>query len=60
VTDGGSDDEEHSQDRKAGASEDRSEGQTLPLRQVPQTKPETCNNARPLVLPELLTFGIDG
>src|SRR5581483_1714042 len=36
VTDGGSDGEEHSQDQKAGASEDRREGQTLPLRQVPQ------------------------
>ena len=52
--------EVHSQDRQEITAQNRREGQTLPLRQVPQTKPETCNNARPLVLPELLTFGIDG
>jgi hypothetical protein len=26
---------------------------------VPQTKPKTCKNSRPLVLPELSEFGID-
>jgi hypothetical protein len=45
--------EEHSQDRQEVTPEDRREGQTLPLRQVPEEKPETCNNSRPLVLPEL-------
>jgi hypothetical protein len=33
----GFDGEELSQDRKKGAPENRREGQTLPLRQVPQT-----------------------
>lgn len=33
------DDEEHSQDRKEGTTQDRRERQTLPLRQVPKTKP---------------------
>ena len=42
-----------SQDWKAEPPENRREGQTLSLRQVPQTKPETCQDARPLVLPEL-------
>jgi hypothetical protein len=37
----GSDGEEHIQIRKERSSENRREGQTLPLRQVPQTKPET-------------------
>jgi len=53
VTDGDSDGKEDSQDRKKGASENRLERQTLPLRQVPQTKPETCKNSGPLVLSEL-------
>ena len=54
---GGSDGEEHLQERKANPTENRREGQTLPLRQVPQTKPETCENPSPLVLPELLEGG---
>ena len=53
VTDGSSDGEELSQDWKKGAPEDRNQGQTLPLRQVPQAKPEACQDAGPLVLPEL-------
>ena len=44
--------EEHSQDWKEVAPENRRERQTLPLRQVPQTKPETRKDSRPLVLPE--------
>jgi hypothetical protein len=54
---GGCDGEEHFQDRQADSPENRREGQTLPLRQVPQTKPETCQNSRFLVLPELLEGG---
>ena len=53
VTDRGSDVEELSQDRKKGTSENRRERQTLPLHQVPQTKPETREDFRPLVLSEL-------
>ena len=45
--------EEHSQDWKADTPENRREGQTLPLRQVPQAKPEACQDAGPLVLPQL-------
>ena len=54
---GGCDGEEHSQDRQADPSENRREGQTLPLRQVPESRPETCEDSRPLVLPELLEGG---
>ena len=54
------DGEELSQDWKADAPEDRREGQAIPLRHVPQAKPETCKNSRPLVLPDLLEFEIDG
>jgi len=53
VTDRGSDGEELSQDWQKGASENRRERQTLPLRQVPQKKPEACEDACSLVLPEL-------
>jgi hypothetical protein len=49
----GFDGEELSQDRKKGAPENRREGQTLPLRQVPQKKPETCQDTRTLVLSKL-------
>ena len=44
---------ELSQDRKEGPAQDRREGQTLPLRQVPQAKPEAREDACPLVLPGL-------
>jgi hypothetical protein len=50
---GGSDGKEHSQHWKKGAPENRLQRQAVSLRQVPQTKPETCENSRPLVLPEL-------
>jgi hypothetical protein len=45
------DGEEHSQDRKENAPENRREGQTLALRQVPKKKSETCQSFRPVVLP---------
>ena len=48
------DGEEHAQDWKADTPENRREGQTLPLRQVPEAKPEACQDAGPLVLPQLL------
>src|SRR5882724_11650906 len=48
-----SDGEEHTQDGKEGTPENRREGQTLPLRRVPQEKPTACQDSRPLVLPEL-------
>ena len=54
VKDGGSDGEELSQDRKKGAPENCREGQTLLLRQVPQKKPETCQDPGPVVLSEML------
>ena len=57
---GGCDGEEHSQDRQENLTENRRERQTLPLRQVPQEKPETCKNTCPLVLLKLLEVGIDG
>jgi hypothetical protein len=47
------DGEEHSQDWKADTPENRREGQTLPLRQVPQAQREACQHAGPLVLPQL-------
>ena len=45
------DGEEHAQNWQADTPEDRREGQTLPLRQVPQAQPEACQDAGPLVLP---------
>jgi hypothetical protein len=50
---GGCDGEEHFQNRKEGASKNGYQGQTLPLRQVSQKKPETCENSRSLVLSQL-------
>jgi hypothetical protein len=41
------------QDWKADTPENRREGQTLPLRQVPQAQPEACQDAGPVVLPKL-------
>ena len=46
--------EEHSEDGQADAPEDRRERQAIPLRKVPQAKPETCKDGRPLVLLKLL------
>src|SRR5207247_111672 len=54
---GGSDGEEHSQDRKESPPENRRQGQALPVRQVPQEKPETYQDPRPLVLPQLPEYG---
>jgi len=48
---GCSDGDEHSQDRKESTPENCHQGQTLPLRQMPQTKSEACENACSLVLP---------
>ena len=48
------DGEEHFQKRKEGLTENCREGQTLPLRQVPQAKPEAGKDARSVVLLELL------
>jgi hypothetical protein len=45
--------QELSQDWKADPPENRSEGQTLPLRHVPQAQPEACQDAGSLVLPQL-------
>jgi hypothetical protein len=45
--------EKRSQDRKADTPENRREGQTLPLRQVPQAQPKAGQHAGPLVLPQL-------
>jgi hypothetical protein len=42
------DGEELSQDWKADTPENRHEGQTLPLRQVPEAKPEACQDAGPV------------
>jgi hypothetical protein len=53
VTDRGSDGEKLPQVWKEGSPENCHEGQTLPLREVPQTKPETREDSRPLVLPGL-------
>jgi hypothetical protein len=47
----GSDGEEHSQDRKESAPQNCRSRQTLPMRPVPQKKPETCQEPRSLVLP---------
>jgi hypothetical protein len=47
------DGEELPQDRQKGAPENRQEGQTLPQRQVPQKKPETCQDASTLVLSKM-------
>ena len=54
MTDGGFDSEELSQDRTKGASENRRERQAVPLRQVPEAKPEAGQDARSVVLPQLL------
>ena len=52
--------EEHAQDWKADTPENSREGQTLPLRQVPEAEPEACQDTSPLVLPQLLESGIGG
>jgi hypothetical protein len=44
---------EHLQVGKEDTPEDRDQGQTLPLRKVPQAQPEAGHDAGPLVLPEL-------
>ena len=44
---------EFPQDRQEGPPEDGREGQTLPLRQVPQAQPTARQDARALVLPSL-------
>jgi hypothetical protein len=49
----GDDGQEYSQNRKESTPEDSRQGQTLPLRQVPQAKPETCENPGTMVLPKL-------
>jgi hypothetical protein len=41
---------EHPKNRQEIAAEDGRAGQTLPLRQVPQTQPEAREDARSLVL----------
>jgi len=46
--------EELFQDREEDTPKNRREGQALPLRQVPQAQPEACQDAGPLVLPQLL------
>jgi hypothetical protein len=47
------DGEEHSQDWKADTPENRREGQTLPLRQVPKAQPEARQDAGSVALLEL-------
>jgi hypothetical protein len=39
------------QDWQKSAAENRRQRQALPLRQMPQEKPEICQNPSPLVLP---------
>ena len=46
--------EEHSQDRQEITAQNRREGQALPLRQVPEAKPEARQDAGPVVLPQML------
>lgn len=48
-----SDGEEHSQDRQENPLENRRQGQTLPLRHVPEEKPETREDTCAVVLPQL-------
>jgi hypothetical protein len=45
------DGEELSQDRQKAAPENRREGQTLPLRQVPQAQPEPVKTLAPWYCP---------
>jgi len=58
LTNGCSHVEEFSQDWKESASEDGGERETLSLRQVSETKSETCKNSRSLVLSKLLERGL--
>jgi hypothetical protein len=41
----------HSQVRQKGSAQNGREGQTVSLREVPQTKPATSEDARSVVLP---------
>jgi hypothetical protein len=45
-------------DRQEDTPEDGNQGQALPLRQVPQKKPQANHNSRSLVLPQLLQASI--
>ena len=49
--------QDHSQDRKEETPEDRDPRQALPLRQVPQAKPQAGDHSRSLVLSELREAG---
>jgi hypothetical protein len=42
-----------SQDWQENTPENSRERETLPLRQVPQKKPEACQDACPVVLPDV-------
>jgi hypothetical protein len=42
------------QDRQEDTPENHGKGQTLPLRQVPEAKPEARQDAGPVVLPQML------
>jgi len=46
-------DGEVSQNRQENTPENRRQRQTLPLRLLPQEKPETCQGASAVVLPDL-------
>ena len=48
------DGEAHFQDRQDSTRQNRGEGQTLPLRQMPEAKPETGQDPSPLDLPQML------
>ena len=52
--------EEHSQNRQEITPENRREGQTLPLRQVPQAEPEASQDTGTVVLSELPTATVAG
>jgi hypothetical protein len=53
----GSNGKKHAANWQEGPPENRHQGQTLPLCQMPPKKPEACQDSRPLVLPELPEYG---
>jgi hypothetical protein len=51
---GNPDGEKYFQIRKKDSPENRHEGETFSMRQVPQAKPEASKKSRAVVLPKLL------
>jgi hypothetical protein len=54
---GGSRGQKYFPNRQENSPKNLGEKKTLPMRQVPQTKPETCEDSRSVVLSELLEGG---